>query len=178
VIGTITQTAAPVTEPNGEPESRIGQANAGADAIPASSRPTFGVATLPPAAIAHPAPENVPAFRCTRGRIDGTLRHWDATVVAEGTSPVTGQDVDPLAEVAGWATSPSGLRNEAIRQEILPGPGGPVLEIVDAIVAEHVDPSLGAQLAALPGSDVAPLDIRSAGDGYVDRHDSGTADES
>jgi hypothetical protein len=150
-----------VTEPAGEPEAQVGQINAGplaataagasiqitctiqvgalnsthagADADSVTSTVGTQVASIPgteddqPPTISYISPENVPVFLCTEAIINGTSHYWDATVAEEGP-------VDQLDTATGWTTNPGALCNEAISQEIFPGPAEPVVLLLDELV--------------------------------------------
>jgi hypothetical protein len=138
-----------VTDPDGEPESQVGQINAGplaaaspgasiqitctiqvggadsthagADTAVVTSTVSLQVASIPPTeddnppTISYVSPENTPVFLCTEAIINGVSWYWDATPKPM-TIPPNPQDQ------MGWTDTNTALCNEAIQQEIFPGP--------------------------------------------------------
>ena len=141
---------------------QVGAANnthAGADAVALSNTGT-GAALLA-GQMSYVSPEGQPVYLCTQVSVNGTTYYWDAS--ATGVHP----------NLPGNWSSTGGLCNEAIRQEIFPGPFAPLLDIVDPILTGIVDPVVCPVLAVLfpPEGDITgvwdcpPYDDFSARDG-------------
>ena len=105
---------------------QVGGANAthaGADSVSCAGSGT-GVAEVACQA-SYVSPEGQPVYLCTQVTVNGTTYYWDASA----------DPSDPNLPRGNWSLS-GGLCNEAISQEIFPGPLAPVLDAipVDAVV--------------------------------------------
>jgi hypothetical protein len=158
---------------------QVGGANsthAGEDADSVTSTAGTQVASIPPTdddlppVVNYVAPENTPVFLCTEAIINGQSWFWDATIAEEGP-------VDQLDTATGWTTSSGALCNEAIRQEIFPGPFQPVLDLIDSVLAtvdaitqpfeEAIDGLICGVLGGLAPGIPGVLDITGEGDVYL-----------
>lgn len=147
---------ASVTDPAGEDEVQTGQVNAGplvatapgatiqiictiqvgaansahngANSCEVKSLVSIQTATIPPAEdngaepppplCSYLSPEGQPVYMCTSVIVNGVQYYWDAT------PPGTGS----------WTTSSGAFCDEAITQEIFPGPLGPFLVLAESVL--------------------------------------------
>ena len=116
--------------------------------------PSMGTDTTFCGPVIYPSPPDQPVYLCTEVRISGKETfYWNAI----NPTPT------PPAPSGSWSHDPNSFCNEAIRQEILPGPLGPVLDLifntVNDILIDEVDPRICPILAVIfpPEGDIPPL---------------------
>ena len=118
---------------------QVGAANsthAGVDAAFGASSGT-GAAVVAAVTVAYVLPEGQPVYLCSEVTVDGMTSYWD--------------------EVAGaWSSNSAASCDEAVVQEVLPGPFAPVLDVAGPIMDGVVDPVACPVLAAVlpPDGDV------------------------
>ena len=119
---------------------QVGAANsthAGADAVALSNTGTGAVSLAGQAN--YLSPEGQPVYLCTEVTVNGTTYYRDSVNATWGTAG------SPCAE--------------AISQEIFPGPLAPVIDAINQVLIDVVDPAICPVLATLfpPEGDVPPL---------------------
>ena len=120
---------------------QVGAANAshgGADSFALSNTGT-GAASVAGQA-SYVSPEGQPVYLCTEATVNGTAYYYDS-------------------DTGTWTTDSSVRCGEAIQQEIFPGPLAPVIDAINQILIDVVDPAICPVLATLfpPEGDVPPL---------------------